>query len=67
MEDAPLVWFHQLLLQANLHLRRVRREDNGLMFYSCWTDSNDTKTPSSFILESDREGKQEVIDLKGSL
>ncbi len=67
--DARLVWLHQLLQQTNLHLgsRECSVTITALMFYSCRTDQRDRKTPSRFILESDVEAKQEVIDLQGSL
>lgn len=64
-----LVWLHQLLLQTNLHLgsRECSAKITALMFYSCPTDQRDTKTPSRFILQSDAQAEQEVIDLQGSL
>lgn len=67
--DTRLVWLHQLLRQTNLHLgsRECGVKITALMFYSCRTDQRDRKTPSRFILESDAEAEQEVIDLQGSL
>lgn len=66
--DARLVWLHQLLQQTNLHLgsSECSAKITALMFYSCRTDQRDRQTPSRFILESDAEAEQEVIDLQGS-
>ncbi|CAB1421560.1 unnamed protein product [Pleuronectes platessa] len=49
-----------LLLQTDLHL-----EAAAWMFYSSGADHSDTETLSRFILESDAEAEQEVIDLQG--
>ena len=47
--------------------QRERREEiTALMFYSCPADHRDRQTASRFILESDAEAEQEVIDLQGS-
>lgn len=51
---------HQLLTNLHLGSRGCCGKIATLMFYSCWTDQRDTKTPGSFW-------RRKLIDLQGRL